>query len=95
MFTSRFIIFALLSLLAGANACVQCPSSVKVNNSATELSKTLPDVSVTSCIYYVYTPNSNNEDSSVTCQYDTSNGKLSGGYKSCPATAPVKNQCWT
>ncbi|KAG1730111.1 uncharacterized protein EDB91DRAFT_793078 [Suillus paluster] len=61
MFTSRSIMFALLSFLAGANACLQCPDTLNVGGSTINLHDTYPEDTDTFCSY----------TSSVWCQYYT------------------------
>ncbi|KAG1747083.1 uncharacterized protein EDB91DRAFT_1116146 [Suillus paluster] len=85
MFTSRSIIFALLSFLVGVNACVQCPATVK----GIQLSATLPDDQVTVCVYNGI----NGDGSTVLCQYHTKNGKSSDKSQPCPKKATVKKDC--
>ncbi|KAG1723079.1 uncharacterized protein EDB91DRAFT_1173650 [Suillus paluster] len=91
MFTSFAIMFALLSFLAGANACIECPARVKVDGSTSHLHETFPTDQFTYCSYD--NVHLIGDDSSVGCAYDNETGKLSLGYQSCPATATVKNNC--
>ncbi|KAG1734260.1 uncharacterized protein EDB91DRAFT_592586 [Suillus paluster] len=52
MVNSRSIMFALLSFLAGANACIQCPATLKDDNgNVLTLSNTFPHGHSTSCNY--------------------------------------------
>ncbi|KAG1733600.1 uncharacterized protein EDB91DRAFT_1148305 [Suillus paluster] len=44
MFTSRSIMFALLSFLVGTNACIECPATLMVDGSAMRLSENWPGV---------------------------------------------------
>ncbi|KAG1723725.1 uncharacterized protein EDB91DRAFT_160688 [Suillus paluster] len=66
MFTSRSIMFALLSFLAGANACIQCPASIEVDGSVADHYLTLPNDQYTICIYY-----NDQLPSGETCRYGT------------------------
>ncbi|KAG1744976.1 uncharacterized protein EDB91DRAFT_1121934 [Suillus paluster] len=50
MLTSCSIIFVLLSFLAGANACIQCPVTLTVENKDIQLTKTTPG-EITTCLY--------------------------------------------
>ncbi|KAG1720349.1 uncharacterized protein EDB91DRAFT_1178110 [Suillus paluster] len=92
MFTSRSIMFALLSFLTGASACIQCPSTLQVDGSTSYLGETsnLTD-EVTYCEY------SNakliGSDSAVACRYYTKTGQIEDGYHSCPATVSVNGKC--
>ncbi|KAG1726177.1 uncharacterized protein EDB91DRAFT_1166640 [Suillus paluster] len=81
MFTSRSIIFALLSFLVGVNAakCVQCPATVWDNGTTRKLTKTSPGT-VTVCTY-----------GPVSCRYLTSSRQIVGGAQACPLTAEPKN----
>ncbi|KAG1734270.1 uncharacterized protein EDB91DRAFT_1147170 [Suillus paluster] len=76
MSTSRTIIFALLSFLAGVNACLQCAASLDVDGSAVALSKTFLNDGVRYCIY----------GSSANCQYDAKDGLFVEGDDACPRT---------
>ncbi|KAG1727464.1 uncharacterized protein EDB91DRAFT_891255 [Suillus paluster] len=70
MFTSRSIIFALLSFLVGANACIQCPATLKVDGSTSYLDDTsVLNEDVTLCIYH--NAKLIGDDSSVGCRYWT------------------------
>ncbi|KAG1720548.1 uncharacterized protein EDB91DRAFT_335786 [Suillus paluster] len=92
MFTSLpSIIFALLSSLAGVNACIQCPGSLKVDGSVSHLSSTNPFDQFTFCFYT--NANLSGGDSSVACEYDNETANLLFGYESCPVTATMKNNC--
>ncbi|KAG1727485.1 uncharacterized protein EDB91DRAFT_892213 [Suillus paluster] len=69
MFTSRFIIFALLSFLAGVNAtqCAKFPATLEYNSSALKLaSSTVYPEGPTVCVYDVSTIN---DDYDLLCQY--------------------------
>ncbi|KAG1734227.1 uncharacterized protein EDB91DRAFT_1147085 [Suillus paluster] len=88
MFTSPSIIFV-LSFLAGANACVQCPATLNVCGSAKKLYDAFTNGQFTYCTYDHVPP----ESSSVFCTYHTGNGESAGGYESCPATATVQDHC--
>ncbi|KAG1717569.1 uncharacterized protein EDB91DRAFT_1173616 [Suillus paluster] len=69
MFASRSIMFALLGLLAGANACVQCPATLNVGGSAKELltNDIWRELEYTFCTY-----DGRNSDGSATyCNYYT------------------------
>ncbi|KAG1718870.1 uncharacterized protein EDB91DRAFT_1089700 [Suillus paluster] len=83
MFTSRSIIFALLSSLAGVNACIQCPGSLKVDGSVSHLSSTNPFDQFTFCFYT--NANLSGGDSSVACEYDN---VMVSGYNN-PANRPI------
>ncbi|KAG1740445.1 uncharacterized protein EDB91DRAFT_1132453, partial [Suillus paluster] len=90
MFTSRSIIFALISFLAGANACVQCPATLNTNSRVMKLHNTLPDVSFTACVYDI----NNSGGPTVSCQYDNDDGELVYGFQSCPrAVIASKGRC--
>ncbi|KAG1734226.1 uncharacterized protein EDB91DRAFT_1251011 [Suillus paluster] len=69
MFTSPSIVFVLLSFLAGANACLQCPSLLEVDGCTSHLSATYPDDHVTLCFYHDAKLPGN--DSKVGCSYNT------------------------
>ncbi|KAG1722695.1 uncharacterized protein EDB91DRAFT_1174344 [Suillus paluster] len=93
MFTSRSIMFALFSFLAGANACIQCPPTLQVDGSTSTLAESFPlgDHKHLFCVY-------NNDklkgyDASVSCEYDIANGRFSKGYESCEAKVTVKDHC--
>ncbi|KAG1734256.1 uncharacterized protein EDB91DRAFT_1147101 [Suillus paluster] len=83
MFSSRSIMFALLSFLAGANACIQCPRILNYEGTLMKLLSTVPKGRVTYCNY----------SPPVNCQYYTNNGRMSGGPNFCPGTAIVKKNC--
>ncbi|KAG1720504.1 uncharacterized protein EDB91DRAFT_1177988 [Suillus paluster] len=93
MLISRSIIFAVLSFLAGANACVQCPATLQVDDRTSHLYEAFPLVKNQSrfCVYN--DDKLNGDDSSVACEYDIENGQLVEGYRSCPYKATVKNSC--
>ncbi|KAG1744099.1 uncharacterized protein EDB91DRAFT_1124488 [Suillus paluster] len=83
MLPSRFIMFALLSFLAGVNACVQCPATVMFEGSATKLAQTIPG-DVISCIYRKST------SPALVCRYDVIFGYNIEGHDYCPTFAIVK-----
>ncbi|KAG1719109.1 uncharacterized protein EDB91DRAFT_1089520 [Suillus paluster] len=83
MFTSRSIIFALLSSLAVVNACIQCPGSLKVDRSVSHLSSTGPFDQFTVCTYT--NAKLSGGDSSVACEYDN---VMVSGYNN-PAHRPI------
>ncbi|KAG1730100.1 uncharacterized protein EDB91DRAFT_1157772 [Suillus paluster] len=87
MFTSRHIIFALLSFLASANACIQCPASLRVNNHDTDLIKTTPG-DKTVCLY----GGAESDGSAITCRYSNI-GLLIHGNKACPLEVDEKEHC--
>ncbi|KAG1720348.1 uncharacterized protein EDB91DRAFT_1178109 [Suillus paluster] len=96
MFTSRSIMFALLSFLASANACVKCPAKFNVEHDdvATYVSeRTIPQYPggpVILCSYYsakLY------GGDLVHCAYYTSNSQFGGGFDSCPTRATVTDHC--
>ncbi|KAG1723366.1 uncharacterized protein EDB91DRAFT_1173082 [Suillus paluster] len=89
MFTSRTIIFASLSFLAGANACVQCPATVKDGVSAIKVYDVTTDSQTTFCMYY-NSNDANGDGPTIFCQYHTRNGQFIDGHKSCARTATVK-----
>ncbi|KAG1730103.1 uncharacterized protein EDB91DRAFT_1157805 [Suillus paluster] len=92
MFTSRTIIFALLSFIAGANACIKCPATLKLDGVDTKLYDTYPDNQVTFC-YYSNPKVAGGVDPSVYCQYYTDTGVWLGGIKSCSSKATVAKSC--
>ncbi|KAG1734225.1 uncharacterized protein EDB91DRAFT_1147076 [Suillus paluster] len=51
MFTSPSIMFALLSFLAGANACIQCPATMRVGGGVNKLRDTNIHDQFTYCNY--------------------------------------------
>ncbi|KAG1734218.1 uncharacterized protein EDB91DRAFT_1147068, partial [Suillus paluster] len=88
MFTSRSIMFALISFLAGANACVQCPATVRVGGSTKKLRDTNTLDNFTYCNYDDVTLYS----STIYCMYHPDNGKLvADQFDFCPAAATVKD----
>ncbi|KAG1747081.1 uncharacterized protein EDB91DRAFT_1116132 [Suillus paluster] len=84
MFTSRSIIFVLLSFLAGANACIRCPAKVD----GIKLSSTVPDdwEHVTVCYY-------KGKGVTAFCQYYTINGESLDLSPTCPRKATVIKDC--
>ncbi|KAG1731836.1 uncharacterized protein EDB91DRAFT_1153313 [Suillus paluster] len=97
MFTSRSMVFVLLGFLAGANACVSCPSTLKVDSSVVNLYLRDPiaHIQTTFCEYRP------SDGSHAFCIYNTVNGQLKNGYKqkdqitvtiqSCPHTETLKD----
>ncbi|KAG1750598.1 uncharacterized protein EDB91DRAFT_1108343 [Suillus paluster] len=97
MLTSRSMMFALLSFLAGANACVSCPSTLTVNGVVVKQYNVIPiaAVQITYCEYMT------SDGTQITCDYHTETGKLYYGsraknkivtpYNSCPRTATLKD----
>ncbi|KAG1727449.1 uncharacterized protein EDB91DRAFT_1163856 [Suillus paluster] len=69
MFISCCILFTLLSFLAGANACVKCPTTIMIDGSPMELQRTFPSKKFTYCSYSTALR-------SVECAYNTESGRL-------------------
>ncbi|KAG1727465.1 uncharacterized protein EDB91DRAFT_1163894 [Suillus paluster] len=89
MFTSRSIIFVLLSFLASTDACVQCPAKMQVDSINMYIFDTFVDDKITFCIYNGKT----SDGSAVYCNY-TAKGKIQAGNQSCPRAANVlKDRC--
>ncbi|KAG1730988.1 uncharacterized protein EDB91DRAFT_1155925 [Suillus paluster] len=90
MFTSPFIMFALVSFLAGANACIRCPATVRVDGGTKKLHDNTTRDQFTYCNYdsvplYL---------SSTVCIYHLDNGQLVPNQADfCPAAVAVKNHC--
>ncbi|KAG1723070.1 uncharacterized protein EDB91DRAFT_1173601 [Suillus paluster] len=79
MFTSRCITLALLSFLAGANACTpKCPATVKVSYTTAKLTQTIPQDYGVECVYNL---------SGVSCDFN-SDGGLIDGDPACPNSIP-------
>ncbi|KAG1734267.1 uncharacterized protein EDB91DRAFT_1147167 [Suillus paluster] len=107
MFTSRTIMFALLSFLASANACIQCPATINVGDDTMKLSSSgAVGVSDTDCVY------SDKSHNQAHCRYTVStfwilcsllfsvdmvqaNGVFDAGWRHCPLIADVKKKCHT
>ncbi|KAG1744946.1 uncharacterized protein EDB91DRAFT_1121738 [Suillus paluster] len=90
MFTSRFISFALLSFLAGANAnsCANCPASVTIDGIGTaakllSLSRTFE---TTACTYDTIW-----HKSPALCGYNNYDASNVYGYPTCPSSTTLFN----
>ncbi|KAG1744952.1 uncharacterized protein EDB91DRAFT_1121788 [Suillus paluster] len=90
MFTSRFISFALLSYLAGANAdsCANCPASVTIDGvgTAAKLLTFSRTFETTFCSY-----DTMYRDAPAMCAYNNYHATYIFSYPTCPKSTTLFN----